>query len=70
MTRRERTLLCQRAYVSGRRCLWSSRKILPKCARWQPKTGALPILGATLWFTAALTQQAAADGNSQLQPKF
>lgn len=62
--------MCQRAYVGGRRCLAFSRKILPKYAGWQLKVGGLRILGATLWFTVALTQQAAADGNSKLQPRF
>lgn len=70
MTRRECTLLCQRAYVGGRRCPFLPRKILPKCARWQPKAGGVPILGAELRFTIALTKQTAGDGNSQLQPKF
>lgn len=70
MTRRECTLLCQRCLCEWTEMSFFPRKILPKCARWQPKAGGALVLVAELWFTIALTKQAAGDGNSQLQPKF
>ena len=48
---------CVSAVMLGNGGVRSSRKRLPKRARWPPKFGALPKLNATFSHLAALTQQ-------------